>query len=98
MVGRPFPKGKSGNPSGRPRLPEELRACLTLAMSKAQEAAPAAVDRLVQLLKSDDERVALKAAEVLLMRAMGAPVVVVEKKTDEPVQMVQLADGVFEAK
>ena len=89
-------KGQSGNPGGRARLPEDLRACMTLAMSKAQEATPAAIDTLIQLMKSSDERIALRAAEVLLLRAMGAPVVVVEQKKDEPVQMVQLGDGVFE--
>lgn len=91
-------KGQSGNPDGRRRLPEDLRACMTLAMGKAQAVTPEAIDRLIQLMKSDDERVALKACEVLLMRAMGAPVVVVEQKKEEPVTMVQLADGVFEVK
>lgn len=71
---------------------------MAIALSRAQSATPEAIDRLIQLMKSDDERVALKACEVLLMRAMGAPVVVVEKKAEEPVTMVQLADGAFEAK
>ena len=73
-----------------------MRACMTLAMSKAQEATPAAIDRLIELMKSDDERVALKACEVLLMRAMGAPTIVVQQKKDEPVEMVQLGDGAYE--
>jgi len=57
--GRPFPPGTSGNPEGRKPLPEELRAELTTRFLAGN---PKAMDRLEQLMQSDDENVALKAA------------------------------------
>lgn len=68
-----FPKGQSGNPSGRPKMPPEIREMLT---AKAKDA----VDVFVRYLSDDDARVALKAAELLLDRAYGKP-----QQTSEPI-------------
>ena len=57
-------KGASGNPGGRPRLGTDVRAAL-------ETATPRAVQVLVGLLDSADERIALRAAEVLLNRTLG---------------------------
>ena len=63
---RPFQRGQSGNPSGKGGLYQEaLRIC--------REASPAAARKMVELMDSDDERVALMAAEKLLERAWGKP-------------------------
>lgn len=45
VIGRPFKKGQSGNPSGRPRLSEEVRQIQALT---AQEMATA-VSKIIQL-------------------------------------------------
>jgi hypothetical protein len=59
-------KGASGNPGGRPRVGSDVRAAL-------ETATPRAVQVLVGLLDSADERIALRAAEVLLNRTLGPP-------------------------
>jgi hypothetical protein len=64
--GRPFPRGQSGNPGGRPRLEGEIRKL-------AQLHAGAALLRIVQLTKSSNPRVALAACLALLERAIGTP-------------------------
>jgi hypothetical protein len=61
-----FAKGQSGNPSGRAKMPVEIREMLT---AKAKDA----VNVFVKYLTDTDARVALKAAELLLDRAYGKP-------------------------
>ena len=75
VIGRPFPKGESGNPGGRPRVEHEIRVL-------AQQHGPAALKRIIELMASANERVALAAAQALLDRAFG-----------RPIQGVQLAAG-----
>ena len=61
---KPFQPGQSGNPSGKGGLYQEaLKIC--------RAASPAAARRLVELLDSPDDRVALLAAEKVLDRAWG---------------------------
>lgn len=60
-----FKPGQSGNPAGRPKLPEDVKAAL-------QAATPAAVATLVEIMtsgKSEDTRV--KAAGIILDRVYG---------------------------
>jgi hypothetical protein len=66
VPGRPFVKGQSGNPGGRPKKDPELIAILKLNTENA-------VKRLVSLIDSDDERVALSAVNSLLDRVWGKP-------------------------
>lgn len=61
-----FKKGQSGNPGGRPKVEGEVR-------SLAQQHGPAALQRLVALMKSKNERVAVVAAQAILDRAYGKP-------------------------
>ena len=60
--------GTSGNPGGRPRPPDGLRTRLA-------ELSPRAVERLGELLDSDDERVRLEAARTILDRHLGRPAI-----------------------
>ncbi len=63
--------GLSGNPSGRPKIVGEVQAL-------ARKHAPAAFARVVALTESEDERVALSAAQEVLNRAWGKPVMQVQ--------------------
>jgi hypothetical protein len=63
---RPFKPGQSGNPTGKGGLFHEAqRIC--------REASPDAARRMVELMYSTDERVALMAADKVLERAWGKP-------------------------
>lgn len=64
--GRPFPKGTSGNPGGRPKGNEDLKeAC--------RQHTPEAIERLVFWMRSNDSRASVSAAEKLLDRGWGRP-------------------------
>ncbi len=89
--GKPFEKGVSGNPGGRPRLPEELRDRIRGLSEKA-------VNVLEQSLDSPEPRVALMAAQILLDRGYGKPsqqtdltLTTAPAPDEEPVTTLQLA-------
>lgn len=62
--GKPFAKGQSGNPRGRPKVPADVKEAY-----RAMH--PRALERLEELLESEDEKTALKAAEVVIERVEG---------------------------
>lgn len=62
-----FKKGQSGNPGGRPKV-------VTAIKELAQQHGPTAFQRVLELVASDDERVALAASQEVLNRAYGKPV------------------------
>lgn len=62
-----FVKGTSGNPTGRPKQNEE-------AMEILKASIPEAAQRLVELLKSDNEKIALQAAIAIFDRVHGKPI------------------------
>jgi hypothetical protein len=85
--GKPFRKGQSGNPSGRPKTDPDVKEAL-------KAACPAAAKRLVQLSQSFDEDVALKASIAILDRTYGKPTQPVSGDDSKgPVRVVvELAD------
>lgn len=62
----PFVKGQSGNPGGRPKENAEVVAL-------ARQHGPEAVNKLVELMRGDDPRVASAAATAILDRGFGKP-------------------------
>ena len=64
--GKPFTKGQSGNPSGRPKANPEVKEILKAASLDAAR-------KLVALLESRTEKIALAAATEILDRTMGRP-------------------------
>lgn len=66
--GKPFKKGTSGNPGGRPHLPKHVR---DLARSHTEEA----IATLVTIMRDENEKGSprARAAEAILDRAWGTP-------------------------
>lgn len=63
---RPFRKGQSGNPAGRPRK-------LVTVSQLAEGSSEKALKKLIALMDSEKDTVALAAAQAILDRAMGKP-------------------------
>lgn len=63
-TGRPFQKGTSGNPGGRPKLPEELRFA-------AREYSLEAIEKLAYWMRSNNPSASIQAADKLLDRGWG---------------------------
>jgi hypothetical protein len=57
-------KGSTANPGGRPKTPEDIKEALAAAN-------PRAIARLIELIDSKNEKVALKACELVIERNLG---------------------------
>ena len=66
-----FPRGVSDNPAGRRAMPPEV-------MEALQAGSERAAKRLVELVESEDPRVAAMAATAVLDRLYGKPTLAVE--------------------
>lgn len=76
----PFEKGKSGNPGGRPKENEEVKAL-------ARAHGPEAIAKLVEIMQTGDNRSALSAAVALLDRAYGKPAQAITGEGGQPLQI-----------
>lgn len=65
--GRPFPKGVSGNPGGRPKMNPEVKEIL-------KAAAPEAARLLVEMMYDDNPKIAMWAITDVLDRTQGKPI------------------------
>ncbi len=84
MVGKPFEKGKSGNPGGRSKIHGEI-------IDLARKHAPESFMRIVEMARSDDPKVALPAAQYVVDRAAGKPAQAITGEGGEgPVLIQQL--------
>ena len=72
-----FQKGQSGNPGGRSKLPADIREAF-----KAK--APQALEVLTRCLQSDDDRIAMMAAQAILDRGYGRPTQSIDAKIGWP--------------
>ena len=62
----PWQPGQSGNPNGRPKKVQTIAQL-------AEDASEAALKKLIKLIDSDKDQVALAAAQAVLDRSMGKP-------------------------
>ena len=79
----PFKKGQSGNPGGRPKEVAEVREL-------AKNYGSVAIERLVALMASENERTAVAACEAILNRGYGRPaqsLTVTGEEDGPPVQL-----------
>lgn len=73
----PFQPGVSGNPSGRPKENNEVKAL-------ARANAPQAMQRLIDIMTNGEPKLALQAANAVLDRAYGKPVQAIVGDDDAP--------------
>jgi len=81
----PFKKGKSGNPSGRPKEDVEVRSAARLHGIEA-------IDKLVELMNGDDLRISVAAAQAILDRGYGKPSQTMDLKVSEKTHEEYLAE------
>src|SRR5215472_8306708 len=82
-VGRPFAKGRSGNPAGRPRATFDFT-------SAAKAHTPEVLAMFLRSLKSANWRERHSAGVVLLDRAFGKPVQQLTGEDGQPVSFLHL--------
>ena len=85
---RPAKKGEVRNPHGGPKTPPDVKEAL-------QAMLPQAVTRLGELLMSDNEKIAIKAVEVVLDRNLGKAIATkIDVKTDMGSLHLQLLEEI----
>lgn len=89
VPGKPFQKGRSGNPGGRPALFPEFR-------EQCRANSPAALARLVAALGEDGAH-SIKAAELILAYGWGRPTQVVDLNTDVKITLESLIMSSFKS-
>jgi hypothetical protein len=83
---KPFPKGKSGNPKGRPKMPD-VKDALARVLAEEKDGLTA-LDFVFRALRLKATRGDVRAAEVLLDRAFGKS----RQSVDVNVDLSQMSD------
>jgi hypothetical protein len=87
---KPWKPGQSGNPSGKSAKQREMEAL-------AKDKSVRALERILELMESEDERIAFMAAKEVLDRAFGRPAPVKEdEKVDTKgltINIIRYSDG-----
>jgi len=68
---KPFPKGVSGNPNGRPKMPDLKEAMAKILAD--EKGGKSALDAILAAMKAKAEKGDVKAAEFLFDRGFGKP-------------------------
>ena len=85
---RPAKKGEVRNPHGGPKTPPDVKEALRAML-------PSAVTRLGELLMSDNEKIAIKAVEVVLDRNLGKAIATkIDVKADMGQMHLQLLEEI----
>lgn len=82
--GAPFKKGRSGNPGGRPKLPEDVKHVRDLARQYTESA----VTTLVDVMKDGSGPAKVAAANAILDRGWGKAPQPMTGEDGGPVEMV----------
>lgn len=80
---KPFRPGQTGNPGGRPKAATDV-------VKLARDGSEKAIKRLVKLIDSEEDRVALAAAVAVLDRAVGKPAQTVAHATKDAKDIPEL--------
>lgn len=83
-VGRPFQKGRSPNPGGRPRVIAHVR-------DLAQEYTPEAIQTLAEIMTDKHESASARvaAASAILDRGYGKPTTFIETTLESPAMSIE---------
>lgn len=85
---KPVQPGEVRNPTGRPKTPPDVKEALRAML-------PSAVTRLGELLMSDNEKIAIKAVEVVLDRNLGKAIATkIDVKADMGQMHLQLLEEI----
>ena len=76
--GRPFKKGESGNPGGRPKLPKEF-------IERAREKSFEALEYLIETVGNKDvaDTVRVRAAETIIAYGFGKPTQAIDLSSND---------------
>lgn len=67
-----FKKGQSGNPKGKPKLPD-LKEAMARALGEQAKDGTTALDQIIEAMRRKAAQGDVKAAELLLARGFGKP-------------------------
>jgi hypothetical protein len=84
---KPFKKGQSGNPKGRPKKIPELQQLLANVLGDEKDGKSAA-EAILMALRAKATKGDVRAAEVLLNRAYGLPKQSVEQTNFEGIRVI----------